>query len=492
MTSIIILSYNTYTYTRRCIESIRRHTEPGTYELIVIDNGSQDESVAWLKQQTDINLVCNQENTGFPGGCNQGLLRARGGDILLLNSDTVVTPRWLKQLHKALHSAADVGAVGCLTNYCFNNQAIDTDGYTDLPGLLAFGERYNHTDASKWEEVPMLTGFCLLIKSEVCAKVGPLDESFNPGNYEDNDYCLRIMQAGYRLLLCRDTFIHHYGSRSFKAELRDATQQQEKSYNRLFTRNHWRFYYKWDVPVGYQNISADLLRRYLTAKHPAGGWHLDERKICFITCVDNPALYNETVQFLQNLNVPAGMTVESRVIEQADSMTAGYEQAMESSDARYKVYLHQDVCITDRDFLVKMVRQFRVQPDIGLLGACGSEQLIRIEEAEPSQLVGALGYVQQGRQVETVYQSNAYVCQRVASLAGCLLMTQYDVCWRSDILPGWSLYALSQCLEFQRNGFKVAVLPQSEPVCTHLGGERQDSHYAEEKQSFIAAYLGTH
>lgn len=79
MTSIIILSYNTYTYTRRCIESIRRHTEPGTYELIVIDNGSQDESVAWLKQQTDINLVCNQENTGFPGGCNQGLLRARGG-----------------------------------------------------------------------------------------------------------------------------------------------------------------------------------------------------------------------------------------------------------------------------------------------------------------------------------------------------------------------------------------------------------------------------
>ena len=73
----------------------------------MIDNASQDESVAWLKEQNGIRLVCNEENKGFPAGCNQGMAMAeQGNDILLLNSDTIVTPRWLENLQTALYPSA--------------------------------------------------------------------------------------------------------------------------------------------------------------------------------------------------------------------------------------------------------------------------------------------------------------------------------------------------------------------------------------------------
>ena len=90
-TSIIILSYNTLDLLQLCIKSIREYTEEGTYEIVVVENGSKDGSAEWLKKQDDIKGVYNEENQGFPKGCNQGLEIATGTELLLLNSDTVVT-----------------------------------------------------------------------------------------------------------------------------------------------------------------------------------------------------------------------------------------------------------------------------------------------------------------------------------------------------------------------------------------------------------------
>ena len=73
-TSIIILSYNTLDLLQLCIKSIREYTEEGTYEIVVIENGSKDGSAEWLKEQDDIKGVYNEENQGFPKGCNQGLV----------------------------------------------------------------------------------------------------------------------------------------------------------------------------------------------------------------------------------------------------------------------------------------------------------------------------------------------------------------------------------------------------------------------------------
>lgn len=246
-TSIIILSYNTRQLTQGCIESIRRFTEEGSYEIIVVDNGSKDDSVEWLKEQSDVILIANHENHGFPGGCNQGLSVAKGNELLLLNSDTIVTKCWLENLRAALHSDKMVGAVGCMTNSCSNFQQIDVT-YSNYDELQDFAFEFNRSDSNKWKPWFMLVGYCLLIKKEVFDKVGYLDEQFNPGNFEDDDYCIRMRLCGYELLLCKDTFIHHYGSSSFlKGQNYEEKNAKQKKYDRLTSINKNKLLSKYEL-----------------------------------------------------------------------------------------------------------------------------------------------------------------------------------------------------------------------------------------------------
>lgn len=260
MTSIIILSYNTLELLKMCIESIRAFTDYGTYEIIVVENASIDGSAKWLHLQEDIRCIFNTENVGFPKGCNQGMKIANGDSILLLNSDTIVTPRWLNQLRRALYSSDDIGAVGCVTNRCSNYQAIEVP-YTDINDMLSFADGFNHSNDDKWVESFKLIGFCMLFKREIYNKIGGLDERFTPGNFEDDDYSLRIRLEGYRLILCEDTFIHHFGSASFlKKNTYDEEQKSEEKYARLLHCNALKFYRKWNVSDMY--ISVDEVAGY--------------------------------------------------------------------------------------------------------------------------------------------------------------------------------------------------------------------------------------
>lgn len=261
-TSIIILSYNTYKLTRFCIESIRQFTSAGSYEIIVIDNASQDESVEWLKNQEDIRLVRNKENRGFPAGCNQGMALAEpGNDILLLNSDTIVTPRWLDNLQTALYSDPKVGAVSCITSNCSNWQAIDVN-YKSYDELMVFADNMNHSNPELWELRPKLVGFCCLIKNVAYQLVGFLDERYGLGNYEDNDYSLKLIMSGYKLLVCRDTFIHHYGSGSFaKHATQEEFAEKDRKYIALLKRNQELFFNKWQITENYgarHNVVFDI------------------------------------------------------------------------------------------------------------------------------------------------------------------------------------------------------------------------------------------
>lgn len=250
-TSIIILTYNKLEYTKQCIESIREFTEKDSYELIVIDNNSTDETPKWLEEQEDIITILNEDNKGFPKGCNQGIEIATGDNILLLNNDTVVTKNWLKNLTTALYSDESVGAVGPVTNNCSNFQNIAVT-YNNLEEMKVFAEEYNKSNSENWEHRLILIGFCLLVKKEVVDKIGLLDERFSPGNYEDDDYCFRITEAGYKLILCKDTFIHHYGSLSFSADL--------VAFNHLMATNGIKFKAKWGFDVGYScGVRNDII-----------------------------------------------------------------------------------------------------------------------------------------------------------------------------------------------------------------------------------------
>lgn len=236
LTSIIILTFNKLEYTQACIESIRRYTREGTYQLIVVDNMSTDGTREWLTEQTDILSVFNDINVGFPKGCNQGMELATGDSVLLLNNDVLVTEKWLPLMNDCLYSSEDVGAVGPVTNSAYGDQEIEAF-YSTQEEMWAFANKYNLESPPDWERRLKLIGFCMLIKREVIEKIGLLDEMFTPGMCEDSDYSFRIVKAGYKLILCRNIFIHHFGATSF-GEIPEQRQ-------RLWSENRAKFEEKW-------------------------------------------------------------------------------------------------------------------------------------------------------------------------------------------------------------------------------------------------------
>lgn len=146
--------------TKECIKSIRKYTKKGTYELIVVDNNSTDGTRDWIKERYDIKPVFNDENLGFPAGCNVGIKAANvNNDILLLNNDTVLTPRWLENLQIALYSSDKIGAVGPISNSVSNQQEIPVSYGKDMDLMIKFADGINISNPEKWESKLLLIGY---------------------------------------------------------------------------------------------------------------------------------------------------------------------------------------------------------------------------------------------------------------------------------------------------------------------------------------------
>ncbi|GAA3408562.1 glycosyltransferase family 2 protein [Paenibacillus hodogayensis] len=237
-TSIVIPTYNQHKYLADCIDSIGRHT-PEPHEIIVVDNGSTDGTAAYLRSLRRSNVrykICDR-NLGFAGGVNQGLMMARGATVLFLNNDTVVTESWLGNLLACLNGNERFGLVGPVTNYISGEQLIETK-YASMEEMHRFARNNNRSDSGKWSAVDRLTGFCVLMRRDVFQRIGYLDEGFEIGNCEDDDFGFRNRLLGLDLVIAKDTFIHHVGSTT----IRTLTPEQfEEMYNRnlAFYSDKW-------------------------------------------------------------------------------------------------------------------------------------------------------------------------------------------------------------------------------------------------------------
>lgn len=237
--SLVILTFNNLDYTKECIKSIRECTKKGTYEIVVVDNNSTDDTREWISEQDDIVTVLNDENYGFPKGCNCGIRAAeKDNDIILLNNDTILTPRWLDNLKAALYSSEKVGAVGPVSNCVANQQQINVT-LNNKEQIISYAEKFNKLNPELWEEKVLLIGYCFYIKRHVLDEIGgDLDELYSPGNFEDSDISLRVIEKGYKLLVCRDTFIYHAGSVTFR---KNPDVYSFFGNNREKFNNKWRF-----------------------------------------------------------------------------------------------------------------------------------------------------------------------------------------------------------------------------------------------------------
>ena len=193
-----------------------------------------------------------------------------------------------------------------------------------------------------------------------------------------------------------------------------------------------------------------------------------ENKVAFISCVNNEDEYAECKKYIERLAVPNGYDVEIIPIRNAKSMAAGYNRAMELSNAKYKIYLHQDVFIINTDFIRDIIECFEQNKNIGLLGCIGTTELDENAMALSDWNIGVL-LSNDVRRLWSLWDYEVWgdKTARADALDGLLIATQYDVKWRDDLFDGWDFYDISQCMEFHRTGYQTVVPYQNNPWCYH-------------------------
>ena len=244
--SVVIVTHNQLPFTKLCLASLLANTarpDP-SYEVIVVDNASCDGTVEYLRDvaaaNAHVRASFNATNLGFAAASNRGLRLAKGEVLVLLNNDTAVPNGWLAGLLRHLDEPA-VGAVGPVTNRIGNEAEIETS-YRTYREFEQFARARAAEHAGASFDIPTPCMFCLALRRETFDWAGPLDERFEVGLLEDDDYALRVRAAGYRTLCAEDVFVHHFGQASF-GELVPTGE-----YGRLLEANKRRFEQKWGRP----------------------------------------------------------------------------------------------------------------------------------------------------------------------------------------------------------------------------------------------------
>jgi len=224
-TSIIILTYNELQEgTIPCVESIYEHTNINDFDLIIVDNASKDATPKYLQglkeKYHNVKIQLNSKNKGFPAGMNDGLKLAEGEFLVLLNNDILVTPDWLSSLLAPLITNPEIGLVGPISNNVGTEQRIDIEGL-DKNNYVDYTREYLNRHKGEVFFTKRICFSCVALRRDVFEKIGFLDEKFGIGFYEDDDYCLRIQKADYKLAVTEGCFIYHQGSLSFDKANRD-------------------------------------------------------------------------------------------------------------------------------------------------------------------------------------------------------------------------------------------------------------------------------
>lgn len=202
---------------------------------------------------------------------------------------------------------------------------------------------------------------------------------------------------------------------------------------------------------------------------------MNDKKICFIMCVNSRTFYDECMNYIARLVVPEGYDIDVIAITEAGSMTEGYNQALKASDAKFKIYMHQDVFVLYPYFLQSVLDIFKSDENIGMIGIVGTEKMAVDGVMWHDWRTGELyaGDIE-GRFDELSYESYQYQLSdglwKVQAVDGLMIITSKDIVWREDIFDGWDFYDVSQSFEMIRAGYKVVVPEQKLPWCLHDDG----------------------
>ncbi|MEG4583871.1 tetratricopeptide repeat protein [Microcoleus sp. MOSTC5] len=236
---IVLCVHNAFEDVKECLTSIRLHTKVD-YRLLIVDDGSQAETrdflKSWVQEDSVATLFRNETARGYTKAANIGLRASNGDYIILLNSDTIVTPGWLEKLIECANSLKNIGIVGPLSN-CASWQSIpeifDKNGgwmINNIPegySLESLSDIVANVSDKAFPSVNFVNGFCYMIKRAVIDAIGWLDEESFPYGYgEENDFSIRARKAGFKLAIADHAYVYHSKSKSFGHERRQELSKQ--------------------------------------------------------------------------------------------------------------------------------------------------------------------------------------------------------------------------------------------------------------------------
>ena len=243
---IIIPVWDQLEATRDCVESILKNTSY-PHRLIIVNNGSGPQTKTYLEglsteRGQSVILIRNEKNLGFVKAVNQGFNASDADYICLLNNDTIVMKDWLSEMIKIAELSGDIGIV---------NPSSNNLGQRPEKGepLELFAEKVRAHSGS-FVELGAAIGFCMLIKREVIKSVGPFDEIYGMGNFEDTDFSRRAAREGYKSVRACGAYVYHRENTSFS---------KVKAFEEDFKRNKEIYEFRWGKPkrIAYVLGSAD-------------------------------------------------------------------------------------------------------------------------------------------------------------------------------------------------------------------------------------------
>jgi len=265
--SIVVLNWNLGRMTQECLASVRTHTQNVAYEIIVVDNGSKPEELPVVRDACDLHgarLIELNQNLFFGEANNIGVEAARGGTILLLNNDVLVTPGYIAPLLHVLETAHRAGAVGAELRYP-DGRLQEAGGYVRQDGwTIRHGLARAPADilASPGPHiVDYCSAACLLIRRDVFLAAGGFDPLFDPGYFEDVDLMLRLRASGLFTYCCVGTSVIHSESATSKTIWSNPRRAA------IIHRNHRKFVERWG-----EFVAKRVFDNVQPPRFPAIGW----------------------------------------------------------------------------------------------------------------------------------------------------------------------------------------------------------------------------